>query len=153
MPRSLFKCCFPFKKRQVKAPKVYIADSGILHSLLGLGVKRDVQAHPKLGASWEGFALMQVVKHLGARAEECFFWATHAGAELDLLVVRGNRRLGFEFKYTGSPSVTRSMRIAIEDLKLDKLIVLHAGEYTFPLEKRIQAVAIGRVLQDVKPLR
>ena len=141
------------RKRQVKAPKVYVADSGILHSLLGLGVKREVQAHPKLGASWEGFALIQVMKHLGARVEECFFWATHAGAELDLLVVRGNRRLGFEFKYTGSPSVSRSMRIAIEDLKLDRLTVIHAGEHTFPLEKRIEAVAIGRILQDVKPLR
>jgi uncharacterized protein len=141
------------KKRQVKAPKVYIADSGILHSLLGLGVKRDVQAHPKLGASWEGFALMQVVKHLGARAEECFFWATHSGAELDLLVARGNRRLGFEFKYTDSPSVTRSMRIAVEDLRLDKLTVVHAGEHTFPLDKTIEAVAVARILNDIKSLR
>jgi hypothetical protein len=140
------------KKRQVKAPKVYLSDSGILHSLLGLESRRDVQAHPKMGASWEGFALAQVVNRLGARPEECFFWATHAGAELDLLVTRGNRRLGFEFKYTDSPSSTRSMRIAMEDLKLDKLTVIHAGEHTFPLDKTIEAMAISRILDDLKPL-
>ncbi len=141
------------KKRQVKSPKVYLADSGMLHSLLGLETVRDLQAHPKMGASWEGFALGQLVQHLGARPQECFFWATHAGAELDLLVVRGKRRLGFEFKYTGSPAVTRSMRTAIEDLGLERLCVVHAGKDTFPLGRNIEAVALGRILQDVKRLR
>ncbi len=140
------------KKRQVKAPKVYLSDSGMLHSLLGLEARRDVQSHPKMGASWEGFALTQVANRLGARPEECFFWATHAGAELDLLVTRGSRRLGFEFKYTDSPSVTRSMRIAMEDLGLDQLTVIHAGEHAFPLEKKIKAVALAGILEAVAPL-
>ena len=83
-------------KRQVKAPKVYLRDSGLLHALLGLETEHDLLAHPQLGASWEGFAMGQVIRRLGARPRECFFWATHGGAELDLLVVRGNVRRGFE---------------------------------------------------------
>lgn len=97
-------------KRVVKSPKVYVADSGILHALLGLPTPRDVLRHPKLGASWKSFMLGQVARALRAHPEECFFWATHSGAELDLLVVRGSRRLGFEFKRTDTPSVTPSMR-------------------------------------------
>jgi predicted AAA+ superfamily ATPase len=84
-------------KRQVKAPKVYIADSGVLHSLLDLTTLDDLNGHPKVGASWEGFVLKEVIRRLGARREECYFWATHGGAELDLLVVRGKKRWGFEF--------------------------------------------------------
>ncbi len=83
-------------KRQVKSPKVYVADSGILHALLGIKTREDLDGHPKVGASWEGFVLIELVLHIGAFPEECFFWATHAGAELDLLIVRGNQRLGFE---------------------------------------------------------
>ncbi|HET6202714.1 MAG TPA: ATP-binding protein [Planctomycetota bacterium] len=139
-------------KRQVKAPKVYLADSGLLHTLLGIEDARTLEAHPKVGASWEGFALEAVVKRLEARAEECFFWRTHAGAELDLFVVRGSRRLGFEMKYTDAPAVTPSMRSALEDLKLDRLDVLHAGAETYPLAPRIRAVAASRVLQDIEPL-
>jgi predicted AAA+ superfamily ATPase len=129
-------------KRQVKSPKVYLRDSGLLHTLLGLSTQRDVEGHPICGASWEGFALNTVVHRLGARPEECFFWATHAGAELDLLVVRGRTRLGFEFKRTVAPRVTRSMRTALEDLGLQRLDVIHAGDRTFPLSARIRAVAL-----------
>lgn len=136
-------------KRQVKAPKVYVRDSGLLHSLLGLKTLADLEAHPKLGASWEGFAIGQLIRHLGARPEECYFWATHAGAELDLLVVRGHRRLGFEIKRTSAPQVTPSMRHALADLKLTSLDVLHAGEHTFPLTPKIRAVAMSRLLTDV----
>jgi predicted AAA+ superfamily ATPase len=139
-------------KRQVKAPKVYLADSGLLHTLLGLESTRDVEGHPKLGASWEGFALDTVVRHLGARRDECFFWATHAGAKLDLLVVRGRRRLGFEFKRTDAPTVTRSMRTALADLGLDRLSIVHAGKHTFPLAREIQAVALRRILEEEKKL-
>ena len=106
------------KKRQVKSPKVYLADSGILHSLLNLETRDDLLRHPKVGASWEGFALDEIVVRLGARREESFFWATHAGAELDLLVVRGNRRLGLEIKRTSAPSMSRSIRSALSDLGL-----------------------------------
>lgn len=139
-------------KRQVKAPKVYLADAGLLHTLLGLERLEDLEAHPKLGASWEGFGIQTVVRALGARPEECFFWATHGGAELDLLIVRGNRKLGFEFKRTDAPRTTRSMRIALADLRLDRLDVVHAGEHTFPLDERIRAVALRRVLTDLEGL-
>jgi hypothetical protein len=140
-------------KRQVKSPKVYIRDSGLLHALLGLSTSREIASHPKVGASWEGFAANAVVSRLGARPEECFFWATHSGAELDLLIVRGERRLGFEFKRTTTPVVTRSMHIAVEDLGLRRLSVVHAGTRGFDLATNIRAVPIGRILDDVAPLR
>jgi predicted AAA+ superfamily ATPase len=139
-------------KRQVKAPKIYIADSGVLHTLLGLRTFKDLEGHPKVGASWEGFVLEQVIRHLAARVDECFFWATHGGAELDLLVVRGQRRMGFEIKRTTSPQVTSSMRYALSDLHLRSLDVIHAGERTFPMDKKIRAVAFMRLLQDIEPL-
>ena len=139
------------KKRQVKSPKVYLTDSGLLHSLLGLKAKVDVEGHPKLGASWEGFAIAQVAIRLDVRPEECFFWATHAGAELDLLVVRGRRRWGFEIKRTSSPAITPSMRAALTDLKLQRLFVVHAGEHSFDMTKKIRAVALPHLLDELKP--
>lgn len=139
-------------KRQVKSPKVYIADSGVFHALLNLPEQADLNAHPKCGASWEGFVMDQVIRHLGARPEECFFWATHAGAELDLLVVRGRKRYGFEIKRTAAPKTTASMKHALDDLKLTKLEVLHAGEDTFQMAEKIRAVSIKRLLLDVEPL-
>jgi predicted AAA+ superfamily ATPase len=132
-------------KRQVKAPKIYVADSGLLHALLGIGSRSDLMGHPKVGASWEGFAIQQVIERLGARAEECFFWALHSGAELDLLVVRGAKRRGFEVKLTDSPRVTPSMRSAIENLRLDRLDVLYAGKDAFPLGEKIRAVPVRRL--------
>ncbi|MFM1872028.1 MAG: hypothetical protein RL398_1450 [Planctomycetota bacterium] len=139
-------------KRQVKSPKVYFRDTGLLHVLLGLGTRRDLERHPKLGASFEGFALDTVVRTLGASRNECFFWSTHTGAELDLLVVRGSRRRGFEFKHTDAPGITKSMHIARQDLKLDELVVVHAGESSYPLGDGIRAVALTRVLEDLQPL-
>jgi hypothetical protein len=138
-------------KRQVKSPKVYVSDTGILHALLGIGSRDDLDRHPKVGASWEGFVLREVTRQTGAPPEECYFWATHAGAELDLLIIRGRSRLGFEIKRTTSPSTTRSMHSAVEALKLDRLDVIHAGEHTFPLRERIRAVAASRLAQDLKP--
>jgi predicted AAA+ superfamily ATPase len=140
-------------KRQVKAPKIYIADSGLLHSLLNLKTLRDLEGHPKLGASWEGFVLQQIIRQLGARSDECFFWATHAGAELDLLVKRGQHCLGFEIKRTSSPRITPSMRNAMVDLKLKRLDLIHAGDETFPMGKNIRAIALPRLLDDLSPLR
>ena len=110
-------------KRQVKAPKIYIRDSGIFNALLQLRTRDDMQSHPKLGASWEGFALEQVLSALDAR--DPHFWATHAGAELDLLLMTGGRRIGFEFKFGDAPARTRSMLAAIQDLKLDRLFVIY----------------------------
>ncbi len=136
-------------KRQVKAPKIYIADSGLLHALLGIKNRDDLERHPKIGSSWEGFVIEQLVSRQGFAREECFFWATHAGAELDLLVVRGRKKMGYEVKLTSSPRVTPSMRHALKDLKLQRLYVVHAGEETFQLEKKIYALALPGLLDDL----
>lgn len=136
-------------KRLVKSPKLYLTDSGILHALLGIERKEDLERHPKIGASWEGFALGAVGRALVARRGEAYFWATHAGAELDLLIVRGGKRLGFELKRTTAPQITKSMRIALEDLGLDRLDVIHAGRETFAMAPKIRAVALHRMEQDL----
>ena len=139
-------------KRQVKAPKIYIADSGLLHGLLNLRNLRDLEGHPKVGASWEGFVIRQIIRQLRVGPEECFFWATYAGAELDLLVIRGRHRFGFEIKRTTSPRITPSMRSALNNLKLRHLDVVHAGESTFPLGEKIRAVAFERIMEDLRAL-
>lgn len=137
------------RKRQVKSLKVYLQDSGLLHGLLGIRDHRDLERNPKIGASWEGFLLRQVAESLGATPHECFFWAMHAGAELDMLWVRGRRRWGFEFKRTTSPKLTPSLLTAIETLRLQRAFVIHAGEKTFPLHKQVTAVAATRLLSDI----
>ena len=141
------------RKRQVKSPKTYLTDGGLLHALLNIHEMEDLLVHPKLGASWESFGLQTVLARLGARDEEAYFWATHAGAELDLLVVRGRRRLGFEFKRTAAPRTTRSMHIALEDLGLERIDVIHAGEGTYPLAEKIRAVALAAVWTNIDPLK
>lgn len=125
-------------KRQVKAPKIYFRDSGLLHALLDVPSLPDLLAHPRSGASWEGFALEQVLRL--ARPDEAYFWATHQGAELDLLMLRGSQRIGVEFKRSDAPTITKSMRIAIDDLKLDALYVVYPGEHRFVLSDGVQAV-------------
>ncbi len=140
------------RKRQVKSPKIFIIDSGLLHGLLNLPSEHDVDSHPKLGASWEGFVIEQLIRHVEAESDECFFWATHAGAELDFLVIRGSQRRGFEIKRTTTPIITLSMRSAVKDLHLTSLDVIHAGEHTFMLDESIQAVSFDRLLDDVEPL-
>ena len=137
-------------KRLVKTPKVYVADSGLLHALLDVSTAHDLTAHPKVGASFEGFALQEVTRALKARREQCYFWATHQGAELDLLVVGGARRRGFEFKRTDAPAATKSMHIALEDLGLQGIDVIHAGAETYPLAPKIRAVSIGRLGADLR---
>jgi uncharacterized protein len=139
-------------KRQVKAPKVYVRDSGLLHILLDISDISHLMKHPKVGASWEGFILESLVQRLGARSDQCYFWATHTGAELDLLIVDGRHRHGFEIKRTTAPHVTPSMRAALADLALTSLDVIHAGTDTFPLARGVRAVAAGRLLDDVKSL-
>ena len=129
------------KKRQIKAPKIYLRDSGLLHSLLQLGSLHEVQGHPKLGASWEGFAVEQILTALETR--DAYFWATHAGAELDLFVLHRGKRLGFEIKHTDAPALTRSMRVALEDLKLDHLWVVYPGSQTYPLGETVTAVPLS----------
>lgn len=140
------------RKRQVRSPKVYIADSGILHALLGLTDRTDVVSHPKVGASWEGFVIQQIVQLLRAPPEQCFHWSTHAGAELDLLVLDGGRRRGFEVKRAEAPRLTRSMRSAMETLKLDSLDVVHAGTKRYRLAPGVRALPaseLERALQEI----
>ncbi|MBU1629123.1 MAG: ATP-binding protein, partial [Gammaproteobacteria bacterium] len=115
------------KKRQVKAPKIYFRDSGILHTLLGIETMNHLLSNPKLGASWEGFAMEEIIRAHHAEQEACYFWSTHTGAELDLLLFQNQQRLGFEFKYSSSPKLTKSMHIALETLKLDQLTVITPG--------------------------
>ncbi len=131
-------------KRQVKAPKIFIRDSGLLHELLGIADLGALARHPKCGASWEGFALDQVLRI--ARPDEAYFWATHAGAELDLLMFKNGRPVGVEFKRSDAPQLTPSMRIALEDLALDALYVVYPGERTYALAPRVQVVPLSSLL-------
>ena len=133
-------------KRQVKAPKIYFRDTGLLHALMGVATLPDLLAHPRCGASWEGFALEQVLR-LG-QPDEAYFWATHQGAELDLLMLKGARRVGVEFKRADVPRVTRSMRTAIDDLKLDALYVVYPGQQRFMLSEGVEAVPLWALLPD-----
>ena len=128
-------------KRQVKAPKIYLRDSGLLHSLLGIGDTAALVRHPKSGASWEGFALDQVLRI--ARPEESYFWATHAGAELDLLMIKEGRRIGVEFKRSDAPQMTPSMRIALNDLGLDALYVVYPGDRRYRLAEQVEVVPLA----------
>lgn len=133
-------------KRQVKTPKIYFRDSGILHSLLGIESEGELLTHPKLGASWEGFALEEVVRHLQVDANAVYFWATQGDAELDLLVLKGSKKLGFEFKYTDRPQLTKSMQIALQDLKLDSLTLIYPGEVEVKLSSNVHAIGLASFL-------
>ena len=132
-------------KRQVKAPKVYLRDSGVLHTLLGIKDMRSLNAHPKCGASWEGLMLESIVDGLNLGDDEAHFWATHGGAELDLLITRGTKRVGIEIKRTTAPKVTRSIKTAMADLHLAEAIVVHAGKESYRLAERVRAVAAHRL--------
>lgn len=127
-------------KRQYKSPKVFVRDSGVFHSLLGLERQQDLTAHPKLGASWEGFAMEQVLSVAGDR--QVFFWRTHAGAEIDLLLFRGGRRYGVEFKYSAAPTMTKGLHSALADLKLDRAWIIHPGSQGYPLHERVDALSL-----------
>ena len=138
------------KTRQVRSPKIYIRDSGILHSLLQLRTRDEMLGHPKLGASWEGFAIEQILNRLNTR--EAYFWATHNGAELDLMVTVGGRRHGFEIKYSDAPRRRRSMRTALADLALDHLWVVYPGSRSYPLDDDITVVPLGMAASGDHPL-
>jgi len=128
-------------KRQVKSPKLYVRDSGLLHTLLGIDSFALLEAHPKLGASWEGFALEEVLRVTGDR--HAYFWSTQAGAELDLMVTLRGRRYGFEFKYADAPGVSRSLQVARQDLHLRRALVVHPGPDSYPLNDWCEAVGIA----------
>jgi len=134
------------KKRQVKAPKVYVSDSGLLHTLLGVDSMAELERHPKIGASWEGFAMEEVIRHTTEEGGEAYFWATHGGAELDLLIVKGARRRGFEFKRASAPRLTPSMRVAMADLGLESLTVVYPGATSYPLARGVEVRSLDAVL-------
>ena len=122
-------------KRQVKSPKIYLTDSGILHALLNIGNDHNLYGHPRVGASWEGFALNQLMQIV--RPSQAYFWSTYTGAELDLFLLHKGRRLGVEFKFNESPKVTKSMHIVLNDLKIDQLFVIYPGPYRYPADEKI----------------
>lgn len=138
-------------KRQVKTPKIYIRDTGLLHALLELPSSAAVEGHPKLGASWEGFCIENILGWMGERT--AWFWSTHSQAELDLLVFHQGRRIGFEFKFSDAPGLTRSMHIAREDLKLDRVYVVYPGAGgSYPLSDWAEAVAIRDLEKTIRAL-
>lgn len=138
MTRSLLPYLANTGKRQVKSPKVYLRDSGLLHALLGIGGLDDLIAHPVAGASWEGFAMEQVIRVLRADPRHCYFWAVHSGGEIDLVVEDGPRLLGFEFKRTLSPKLTRSLRSAVETLGLAETTIVYPGTDAFDLAESVR---------------
>ena len=137
-------------KRQVKSPKVYLRDSGMLHALLGVESFTRLEGHPKLGASWEGFAIEEVLRVTGDR--QAYFWGTHSGHELDLMVFVNGRRIGVEVKYGDAVSLTRSMHVALADLKLERLLVVHSGSKSYPLAPKAEAVSIAEVRNRLESL-
>lgn len=150
MVRTLKPWMANLGKRQVKSPRIYLRDSGILHHFLNTQSLRDLERHPKVGASWEGFIIEALLQHLGVDDRHSYFWRTHQGAEIDLIVQRGGKLRGFEIKRTVAPSVTPSMRTAIKDLGLDRIDVIHAGAETFALAPKIMAVAAFDLREKVE---
>jgi hypothetical protein len=134
-------------KRQVKSPKIYVRDTGLLHALLGVETSTALWSHPKHGASFEGFAIDQITRLLGP--SETYFWATHAGAELDLFAIRGGRRLGFEVKSSDAPKGTPSMRSAMETLRLDLLYVVYPGDRSYDIDDRIRVVSLRKLATEL----
>ena len=132
------------KKRQVKATKIYLRDTGLLHSLLNISTRHELLGHPRLGASWEGYALEQVLTIL--RPPEAYFWATYSGAELDLLFFAEGKRFGVEIKFNEAPSVSKSMHSALEDLRLHHLWVVHPGDQSYPAHERITMLSKNDIL-------
>lgn len=130
-------------KRQVKSPKVYLKDSGLLHALLGICTRAQLESHPRYGASWEGFALEQTLARF--RDRYSWFWATQRGAELDLMVLHGGRRIGFEFKCSDAPGMTRSLAIARDDLQLDRVLVVYPGATRYTVGDRIEALPLAEM--------
>ncbi len=138
-------------KRQYKAPKVYVRDSGLLHSLLGARRRDELLGHPKLGASWEGFALEQLLHVAGT--SEAFYWGTHAGAELDLVLFRGGRRYGVDFKHSDAPTMTKSMHIALEDLKLERAWFVYPGKESYRVHEKVRVCPLPEVIEELAARR
>lgn len=135
------------KKRQVKAPKIYLRDSGLLNQLLGIRTEKDLLTNPKCGASWEGYVIEEVLDI--AKPDEAYFWATHNGAEIDLVIIKNGKMKGVECKRSDAPSITNSMKIAIQDLDLEEIIIIYPGKKTYPLAKNIKVVAMNDIINEL----
>jgi hypothetical protein len=134
-------------KRQVKAPKIYVRDSGLLHRLLGIGTLKDLLSHPKLGASWEGFVIEQVL--MAEAHDEAYFWGSHQGAEIDLILRENGRMFGLECKRTDTPHLTPSIRIALDDLGLEQVVVIYPGTKRFPLSEQVEAIPFRMIAEGI----
>ena len=150
MIRQLLPWHANLKKRQVKAPKIFFRDTGLLHQLLGIRSENDLLSHPKCGASWEGYAIEEIIK--AAEPEEAYYWATHSGAELDLVLIKNGRMFGVECKRRDAPAMTPSMRNALEDLNLKQIAVVYPGTKRYPLGKGIHVVPLEAVAEGMKGL-
>jgi len=150
MARQLQPWHANIKKRQIKAPKVYIRDTGILHTLLGLKTESDIFAHPRCGSSWEGYVIEEVIKSV--EPDEVYFWATHNGAEIDLVFGKGARMYGVECKRADAPGLTPSMKIALEDLKLERIAVIYPGEQRYSLNKHVVVVPLESVIGGMEEI-
>lgn len=150
MVRQLLPWHANLKKRQVKSPKIYLRDTGLLHYLLGIRSEKDLLSHPKCGASWEGYVIEETLKAL--EPDDAYYWATHSGAEIDLILVKNGRMLGVECKRMDAPGVTPSMRNALEDLKLEQIAVVYPGSKRYPLGNRISVVPLDMVAEGMNAL-
>lgn len=137
-------------KRQVKSPRIYIRDSGLLHALLSLVHESDLEGHPKYGASWEGFALEQVLSLTSSA--QAFFWSTYSGSELDLLILKQGRRFGFEFKASDAPDMTKSLNVALEDLHLKKAFIVYPGTQSYRVHEKVEVVPLTLMSGRIKKL-
>ena len=137
-------------KRQVKAPKLYFRDTGILHHLLGIRTRAELMTHPRLGASWEGFVIQAILDRERSARDKFYFWATHAGAEIDLVRIDGRERVGYEIKRTSTPSMTPSIRAALADLSLDRVVVIYPGAHRMKLAARVDAIPLSDALDLAK---
>jgi len=137
-------------KRQVKSPKIYIRDTGIFHTLLDIKNHAELLVNQKIGASWESFVLEQMIRFHSALSEDCYFWASHQGAELDLLIIKGGKRLGFEVKFNSSPRLTKSMQVVMENLSLNQLHVIYPGNVDYPLTKDISVFGFENYFKSIE---
>jgi predicted AAA+ superfamily ATPase len=138
------------KKRQVRAPKIYFRDTGLLHHLLNIRSEKELLTHPKSGASWEGYVVEEIIKTIEPNEE--FFWATHQGAEIDLVLMKDGHLLGVECKRVDAPHMTPSIRIALEDLQLERIAVVYPGPLRYPIADRVEAVPLLAIVDGMEGL-
>jgi hypothetical protein len=150
MIRQLAPWYANLKKRQLKSPKIYLRDTGLLHQLLGVMSEKELLSHPKCGASWEGYIIEETIR--ATEPDEAYYWATHGGAEIDLVLIKKGRMLGIECKRMDAPRISPSMRIALEELNLEQIAVIYPGRKRYALGDGIAAVPLNAVAEGMKGL-